>query len=388
MTHPRHKPCSLAPAARNAGLALAALLLLTVLCGCQGRYRFDYGKTNGRSVNGVKVFFDLLRTRGHTVNRCFSLDAQVLKDADVAVLIQKAPGMPPMLEEWLACWLTSSEDRTLVFVARDLDASILFWNDVCRQLKEAHEWELLVFAENTRLEIEAQIDEARAAGAFWGGLFPFADTQEHVPPPARLPVGPADPLATDVQPGTSLLLRTHPVPRSDTDTALLHVGDRPFAIETKFGPAKVLILANATFLLNYSLIDHENRIMAANLADRLGPNRRICFLEAEDLCSALQRGRERRDLWTLKLYNPFAFLQQGPILIVVLHWLAVGLIFLACRAPIFGRPRGGAEAPRHRFASHIEAYGRLLERTGDREYAQELITEYRNRHKTKERPVQ
>ncbi|MBK7976017.1 MAG: hypothetical protein IPK07_23010 [Deltaproteobacteria bacterium] len=70
---------------------------------------------------------------------------------------------------------------------------------------------------------------------------------------------------------------------------------------------------------------------------------------------------------------------RPPLGWVFLHLLIAALLYLANQAPIFGRPRADKDEPGAPFTQHVRAYGKLLERTGDRAYVDHLLAEHTRR---------
>jgi hypothetical protein len=58
-----------------------------------------------------------------------------------------------------------------------------------------------------------------------------------------------------------------------------------------------------------------------------------------------------------------------PLNVILLHFAVLGVIFCFARWPIFGRPQMPPSYPLLDFGKHVEAVGRLLARTRDRDYA-------------------
>jgi len=355
-------------------LALACVLALG---GCSRPLNQEYGRSHGNSLNGTQVFYDLLQARGHEVSRGYRLSSRSVERADALVVVHKQRAVDPLVAEGLVYWLTDEPKRVAIFVARDFDAAVQFWSDVRDHLRQQRDAELLVKAEERRTAALAALAAGPGVGADAAPCYPLCGASARAAPFfARL--DPAYPLAAGVGLDTRLYLRRHPQ-AEERDRTLLSVAGAPFAVEKDVAGSRLLILANGAFVLNYMMVDAERRKLAVNLADRLRGRRRVSFFEGRDLSDAGALGSARG---LLKLYNPFRFLRNPLFLFVILHWLVVGLVFLASRSQIFGRPLVPVERRPYRFSSHIAAYGELLERSADREYATDLVETHRTRDGT------
>ena len=110
--------------------------VLTVLSGCGGPTGIEdeYGQRRAArgagSVNGVGVLADMFQQQGHRVSSWRRLSPKI-RQADVIVW---APDdfAPPTEEQrrFLEEWLFAEDHRTLVYIGRDFDASIGYWQKV------------------------------------------------------------------------------------------------------------------------------------------------------------------------------------------------------------------------------------------------------------------
>jgi hypothetical protein len=352
---------------QQALLRLALPLCLAVIAGC-GDLPAEYGRSHGKSVNGCQAFHDLLVARGHSVKRVRKLTAQTTGDCDVLILFNKDLVFADDASDFLGTWLTLGDNRQLLYVGRDFDASVLVWRDVQagtaglpdrRQHERAQKLYQQAYEE---LEALGAVDVA-------GYRFPFGGHDERDPPALFPPIRDDSQLAEGTTGSARLYLRHYPV-ASEFDTVEMHLGGDPLVVARPFQQGQVTVVANGSFLLNYSLLNHDHRVMAVTLADQLGSDRRIGFVEH----ARVGRGSDDGfDLGSTTLYNPFAFLKHRRILWTLLHWVAVGIIFVVFCSPVFGRPRVPVVVQREQFANHIRAYALMLRRTGDRAYASELL---------------
>ncbi len=140
---------------RDAPIGLLALLVLAISSGCSGNVELEtrYGRrTSGlaqRSVNGTDVFAQMFTDAGHRVTNWRRLSPGLdgkrrrednRRDADKAyrtiVWFPDDFGAPTLKQiDFLDDWLDNG--GTLIYVGRDFDAEIQYWNTVASQQKGA-----------------------------------------------------------------------------------------------------------------------------------------------------------------------------------------------------------------------------------------------------------
>lgn len=194
-------------------------------------------------------------------------------------------------------------------------------------------------------------------------------------------IGPTGQRLPREAPGSSTLRELRDKTSAASDAVWLATEGRPLVLARQVALAagehsRVVLVHNGSFLLNYALVDPVHRTLAARLADQLGERRKIAFFEP-----ANGGGR---------IWSPWGRLPPGgpspidvlfrpPLGWVFLHFLIAALLYLASQAPIFGRPRTDKDQPGAPFTQHVRAYGKLLERTGDRAYVDHLLAEHARR---------
>jgi hypothetical protein len=328
------------------GAATALLLALLLIAGCS-RHTIEYGHSYGKSINGSSVFFDYLEARGHVVRRMFDFQENDLQRANVLVLFNRhKDGLPAESIAQLNDWLLDEPGRVVIYVARDY---------------EVHIDHPGADPKNTRTGSFFDDEEIPTYDVFtdW-------DT---VSTTAHYGVRQGDPLADGVSTQAELFLDNHPLSVDDGENML--VAHEAFVVRQPVGKSEIYLVANGSCLLNYQLADsHDNRQIAANLVNRLAENRVVYFIEGHQ-----QPGisSDSSDAW---FQNPFSFLFVEPINWLAIHWLLVGFVFMLYRLPIFGRPHDPAESSHREFAAHIEAYGNLMQHTGNTNYAGQMIRNY------------
>jgi hypothetical protein len=366
---------------------LIVLLLLIIVTGCRRPDRINdiYGKrksTDGAdSVNGVGVLAEMFDAAGWRVSTWKRLSPKL----EEATAIVWAPDRfePPAKEarEWLENWLTEEDGRTLVYIGRDYDAAIAYWSDVLPRSPPEQ------FRETARRQALAQSkhDEERLAMpekeyARW-----FTARRNGPPRQVKELSGPwADGVdaakAQIVVQGVLDAAKVEDRPTGDTteppaqQETLLESGSDMLIQslqEDYWFSSEILVVTNGSFLLNYPLVNHQHRILAARIVDRCGAPAKVYFLETgrygptisdQDAGSEYPSGLEMFTVW--------------PLSAILLHVMALGILVLACLFPIFGRPRRLPAAATADFGKHIAALGELLRQTREIGYAASRLAHY------------
>ena len=139
---------------------------------------------------------------------------------------------------------------------------------------------------------------------------------------------------------------------------------------------QIIVVTNGSFLLNLPLVVKEHRKLAGKLIAKCGPPGKAVFLESDPMGPPVfeqepgenhPTGMEAFTVW--------------PIGAILLHFVALGILYIFARAAIFGRPQELPPEAVSDFGKHIHALGELLARTQDRRYARERLTYYREKVK-------
>lgn len=374
----------------GAVLALIVVVVGAILVGrrdeklpsAYGRRR---GAEAGRSVNGTAVFADMFRQSGHTVTTRSRFSPK-LEDYDVVVWIPD-DFAPPTKErrEHLEEWLSNGSQRTVIYVGRDYDAAVDYWERIVpqtppnlaaealhRQAEARAAWE----AERSKMptfeyarwftarrdEPPRRVDsltgpwakgiDAKQANIHLEGLLTIPQEADRGKTTADVPALPAN--------VETLLSSQH-------DAIITRVTD-----DETMGDGQVFVVTNGSLVLNYPLVNHEHRKLAQKLIDACKPQSKVVFIEnGPDGPPILAKEP------TGGFPSPLELLKVWPLNAILLHLTVLGIIVCLARSPIFGRPRElEVESPAD-FGKHVAALGKLLARTKDRNYAQARIAQYR-----------
>jgi hypothetical protein len=345
--------------------SLLAFLVLVPFLGCSpGGVDTYYGRMSGRSVNGTGVLAEALRAKGHRVTSTLVLDEGLEEKADVLIRFATYPGPPEADEaEWYEDWLSTGVGRRLIYVPRDYDAEHDYWRAALAALPsdadEARRRSIRDRADSSEAWPSRLQPRPKKTGRVesWFAMTPA----EGAPTVCRDLEGP---WAEDVD-ATKAHVTRHEVPKSTVEKVLLKGDGRTLAMEWQLDDdARVLVVANGSFLLNAVLLDRARRPLAEKVVEWVGDApRRVVFVEGTFLL-----GR-REAASSLPLTPPMRW--------VVAHLFAFALIACLARTARLGRPRAAPASDAERPVAHAEALGDLLARTGEAPAAQGLLETYR-----------
>jgi len=380
------------------GTVIALLLIVVgVLLGARRDEQLPtvYGRRRGgdagRSVNGTAVLADLFRSRGHSVTTTNRFSPRLDK-FDVVVWVPN-DFEPPDEEhrEFLENWLKDGFGRTVVYVGRDYNAAIDYWERMAptappekaveslhRQAEARAAWE----SERSQMPSEeyARWFNARRdgkprkvdklSGPWAEGIDP---KQANIRIEGRLAI----PSNTDSETTDDPLIE--PLLTSGEDALAFRLtndtlhDDVESNDEFDWNDGQIIVLANGSFVLNYPLVNHEHRKLADKLIDQCGDEgQKVIFIESEPggpkIATKEPTGGMPTALELLKVW---------PLNAVLLHVAVLGIVVCLSRSPIFGRPRElPADSPSD-FGKHVAALGKLLAAAKDRNYAHARLAQYR-----------
>jgi hypothetical protein len=345
-----------------------------------------YGRRRGNdaagSVNGTAVLADLYRTAGRRVSTGIRFSPSLEKYNTIVWFPDDFSPPDAAHRSRLEDWLKNGGSRTLVYVGRDYDAAIESW----QQMKAGAPPELADELVRREAEARARHEAERSMmpeneDAGW-----FKVSRDHQPQHADSLGGPwsadIDAKQTDLFfEGQLQPLATQPSKDDDVVVlrnveVLLQSDDAPLVTritQDDWNGGQIIVIANGSFTLNYPLVNHEHRKLAARLIEASSSaDDRVVFIES-DAGGPPIRDKEKATSPPTSL----ELLKVWPLNAILLHIAVLGLVLLLARAPIFGRPRDLPSDSTADFGKHIAALGKLLAATKDRNYAQARLNQYR-----------
>lgn len=407
---------------------------LLVLAGCgSGELDTVYGRRRGSrggtSVSGVGVLARMFQQRGHTVTSRRYLSPRI-DDFDVLVWAPDDHALPGTAEQdFLEDWLREGTGRTLVYIGRDYDAAIDYWQqvlplappeqavEVMRRLAQARaeharqrarmpktpscRWLSAVRDGPPRRVGPAAAPPANLHGTWCAegdldarGLNLYIAARWE--PPAKETAGKTREPGPDASSDESAVksrrgsaenwLEDESAPETAEDGAeeygpeeqrsevVLAAGDDVFVRRVTcaaWDDGQILLVTNGSFLLNLPLVNREHRKLAEKLIAACGPPTKVGFLESGP--GGLTVSDKEPGSKHLTGFEAFTAWPLGAIL---MQFLGVGLLYLLARLPIFGRPQVLAAEGVSDFGRHVQALGDLLARTKNQSYARQRLQQY------------
>jgi len=374
------------------GLLLLVGLYFLIARGRRETLPVVYGKRRGataaESVNGTSVLAGMFTQAGHKVRTITRLSPKA--QAYQTIVWFPDDFKPPTAEqrEWFEEWLGSGTGRTLIYVGRDYDGATQYWNDIQSTAPAEQADEIKRRAATARSEFDKQ----RAAMpdkemAEWFTVRrgsgrrqvksltgPWAEGID--PKNAEISISGTlePPDSADVASGGSgeMISDAETLLASDEDTLVSRIQGETL---NGYGDGQVIVVTNGSFVLNYPLVNHENRKLAARLVNEAGPGD-VAFLESgeggpdvldKEPATSIPTGLDLIKIW--------------PLNVILLHLTLLGIIYCIARWPIFGRPKSLPSESMADFGKHITALGELLQKTKDSAYANARLQQYRTQGK-------
>jgi hypothetical protein len=342
-----------------------------VTAGCGKDIDTIYGQRKGlapKSVNGTAVFAEMFEQAGHRVFSWGVLSPRLSEHADCIVWFPDSFDWPSdEVREWLEQWLQEQGGRTLIYVGRDFDAGLWYWEKIEPDVPDDQK------AEFQRRKTSAQTEfHSRRMGIPSGDAGWYHIDQKRDPRNVRSLHGNPDWLEGVDPTKLEIELQGRVHPSDDAEVLLESEGDMLISTEP-FGESGLIVVANGSFLLNLALVNREHRKLAGRLVHQTGPPRKtVVFLESGPAGpEILENDPSLAPPSGLEIFNVW------PTSWVLLHLAVAGIIFCFSRYPIFGRPfapqmRGTAD-----FGKHVEALGKLVARCRETNYAVTRLSEYK-----------
>ncbi len=275
-------------------------------------------------------------------------------------------------------WLAEQPNRTLIYVGRDFDARSAYWQRMLQQRSPSEE-----------LAIRQRLARSKAAWASHHAALPVTESSKwftvyrrrHTTPRvvnSRLEE------SNDVRLGGPLTEEIasddHQLTISDRMKAKklganvetwLSLDDQPLIASfqmTYWHNSRLLLVTNASPLLNLSMVQPAQQRLAAELVKLCGRPGRCVFLISKQNEPVLASEAANHHLIQILTTPPFSA--------ILMHMAAMGLVYCFAVYPIFGRVRKLESNDETDFGRHVEALGRLLAKANNSEHADLLRHDY------------
>lgn len=363
-----------------AGAILAVLLALVLLPYYRWRHPREldetYGRIDGRhwhSINGTWVFSQMLRQARHRVERTNRLDSTIKNRADCVVWFTSIRHPPPKpVVDWFETWLKAQPGRTLIYVGRDFEAGPLYCRKIAQRSPEG-----MSGIDQQRLAAREAATENRLrdlltkpAECAWFKVEPL----DKVERPRELKLHPDWQMPIDDR-QLELEFRTLMTPAKDAEP-LVQAGRHVLVSRLKRDQSQILLVHNASFLVNMMLVNKEHRKLALRLIQAIEESgspgaKRIVFLELTPGALLLMSPFSQP-----KASDPYGFLTVYPLSWILYHLLAVGVLLVLWRFPRLGPGVETDIVRRTSFDAHLEAMARWLKKSRNRQFAEETLARW------------
>ncbi len=343
------------------------LMLIIVLVSTTGCQMLDttYGSYRGPSINGIRVFVELLRDKGHRVDVWPSLNERLYEDYEVIIVFHNefsGPETKSVEEIWSLAELGAC--TKILYIGRDLDVAADYWNAVSKQYREKGDQKNADLAASTATDVRSETtsDLSRKFKDEHSNWFFDIDgpsngirTVKHV---TRLN---EDGEVDSEIPCDWQLYRKMIPPKESIVLWQTAEDEEPVLLWSEYDSVEVFALSSGFPLLNGALITPENRKLVDALEKEIAISGKVAVITS----SHLEEFGKRPSSWQ--------FLQVFPHPWIVAHFVIFVVLFCLARFPIFGRPKRTVSRDVKRFGAHVEAMADLLRRTRQRDFALKQI---------------
>lgn len=408
-------------------LSMILCCLATLACiGCDRKVRFEYGESEGykakSSPSGLAVLREMVKEKGFDTYTVRSLSPANMNRLNTIIWSPDAfPVHDAATYKWLSQWLGRG-NRTLIYIGRDYSPNVDYWRDLANSppteknirdpASAARDWQAL---EQSRLDQirranrdtiimpwlrwDCSNHEMEQVQEFAGPMSKFVDASNakiflRTFPTAIAPDDETnikkefdwEPNSAKAVPTTNTyekawtpndesqqqIITQIPFDDAPTISPDLLTGNGRILIGTLFRPeflgGRVIVVANNSLFSNYSMLHESHRSIASSIINDL-PKGGVGFItgSTDPMVREIDSEEQQQGLEMLTLW---------PLNVITIHAAILGLIALIAAFPIFGRPKRLRQDSNTDFGQHITAVGKMLERTGDADFATRTIAEY------------
>ncbi|MFW5859439.1 MAG: hypothetical protein ACOCYP_05390 [Planctomycetota bacterium] len=353
---------------------MAVTLVLLSACRDADELRsLEYARPG--SINGIEVLRAALADRW-SVDTVPGIGTH-MRDYDCAVLVCRETRLPEQaFWTWSRQWL-EERDRCLVLILRDGTVTAPLCRHWSRQARtaatassDAQQAERLRTEATALARLALQnaprpVAIGELAHSGWlrlRGVAPVRPRQLHGTGP--FPADPSPPLTLNG--GCRLEAITGELEPLLADEAGVIVGLRRYG-----HGGRMVVCATATALLDGALVGPAAREQLDGLLRLIAQHEPTHVAWLRDHIHQSDRYLPRPTLW--------AIVSQPPFGLILLHVLALALLYLACRAAWLGRREAAPVDRPPRFRDHVLALGTLLRAAGDRRRVRAALARYHQR---------
>ena len=371
------------------------LLVFVALCstGCEPEVQTGYGQASGwtysGSVNGTVVFHEMLEAYDRKVHRYSQFSPRWDKYETVYWMPDNFKKPEQEVIDEIEDWLSERAYRTFVYVCRDYDASVQYWETLAER-----ETDPVKADELNRLYLKSLANQFNNRGVFEREDCDWYQIKDYQYAKANKITGElvnyVDTANSDIR-YASLAAPGDVVQRGafgeyDAEV-LMSVDSLPFIYRLtnkRFRNSQIIVVGNASFLLNLSLVNDTNREIAVSLIDYISDTetygKNVLFIESGEF-GLMISDRDSRDK-----FSQWNWITKKPMRYIVPNLLACFILLCFVYFPIFGRPKTFRKKSTTNFQDHIDALGQLIRKSKSVQAPNSWIEEYRrrtSRHRSK-----
>lgn len=359
--------------------------MLCVLAGCNRNKELvsEYGKVvgekGGTSVNGTSALYSMFRERGFRTKRLRKISPRLNRYDTVIWFPDNYQSPEPEAVDALQSWLDEGLGRTLIYVGRDFDAEIDYYRQMLTTAGPDEREEIVRSLVESKMKQDSRIrryvgDETKeSCDWFTIERVPF----QNVEIVDGILTGNTEEKTADLSYSTVLNVSDEIVADTSLTVApLLNADGLDFVYsvtenEDPFGN-QLIVVNNGSFLLNFGLVNKQNRLLAGSLMDQCISSD-VVFLESGP--AGIQVSND-----DIVNHNSWAWIAKPPLRYIAPHFLFWGVLFCFVFFPMFGRPRKLRTENYASFRSHISAMGKLLQKSKKPDQALKKVRDYQAIH--------
>lgn len=345
------------------GHLIVVVGLTLILCGCSETLKTSYLDPQGKSINGVAGFVELVKSTGREVQVWQAISPRLKQDVNAVVIFQSEfDEIPDDRIANIRQMLRKSSIQTVVIVIRDSDCEIDYWRQVAA-MPELSDKDKAAADESMRRARKDFKLEAFKGFEPENGFYGLKQVDRtNQPDVIKVDIETED---EPIQVSAKWPLNRQ-LDHSDDTVILWSTGDESLLTEDLYYTGQqVLVLASAAPLLNGGLVDPGNRQLAEELVKYLPEGKVVVTLSSRWSDGSFA---ESPSIWHFLKVHPHGWIFGQTLLAL--------LLFCWWKLPIFGRSKIATNVEGVRFGRHIEALGALLQRTRDAAFARQLLRDW------------
>ena len=273
-------------------------ILLVYFPGCQKELKTGYGRSRGSnytaSVNGTIILDKMIKSSGRKIRHYRRISPRWYQYDTVFWIPDNFRPPNQKAVDSVEDWLESEPNKTLVYIARDYDAAIVYWDHLRNSssaTKKAGEETSRNYADSLSSHLSKSTlgnDQQKSCAWYDWSINPFQKAKSV-----------EGQLASSLETGKAAIhYGSLPIPGDVVDSGtfndyqvevLLTVDSIPLVYtlsKDDWGDSKIIIVGNGSLVLNLPLSNQVNRQMMANLLETIDENDyewgEILFIENQD----------------------------------------------------------------------------------------------------------